>query len=204
MAREKQAPTGPFDSFELTLSDVYLLTTQAGREVVVPGLKVVVDQLGLTVLKPDGEVGAVLAWGKLRTIGTGERMQTPSGTPAVVVEATSDIRSHRFAVPTDDPEGLEAVVAELGSAGASVQRTATSAERPRWWKREKKPAEAPSERAGGQVPSIPPLEPPRQMGPEPSLAAPAAPIVQKPEPMPEKTDNPVPWYKREIKLGRKR
>lgn len=200
MARQKQAPTGPFDSFELTLSDVYLLTKQGGREVVVPGLKVVVDQLGLTVLKPDGDVGAVLAWGKLRTIGTGERMQTPSGTPAVIVEAISESRSHRFAVPTDDPDGLEAVVAELASSRRSVQHALPSEERPRWWKREKRPGAEPAEGAYEQIPTVSPAEPRR----EESAPIPPAPKEMKAEPKPAKPSDQVPWYKREIKLGRKR
>jgi len=139
VAKQKSTSTGPFESFELTLSDVYLLTTSSQGEIVLPGLKVVVDQMGLTVIKPDGAVGAMLAWGKLKGLGTAERMQTPTGTPAVVVEARSDGKTHRFAVPTDDPDGLEAVVAELVSArDTSAPRDTDSkpAERRRWWQKE--------------------------------------------------------------------
>jgi len=104
----------PFESFELTLSDVYLLTTDGGEEVAVPGLGVVIDQQGLTVTKPDGSVGAVVEWSDLKSLRAAERMEVePGSPPAVVVEAVSNVRAHRFAVPTDDPEGLERVIGEL-------------------------------------------------------------------------------------------
>jgi len=135
MRKQKQSPSGSYDSFELTLSDVYLLTMDKQREVAVPGLKVVVDQLGLTVIKPDGAVGAVLAWGKLRNLGTSERMQMPSGTPAVIVEAQSDSRTHRFAVPTDDPDGLESVVADLANSRSVSETSDPVSGRRRWWRR---------------------------------------------------------------------
>jgi hypothetical protein len=135
MPRTKSSSAGPFDSFELTLSDVYLLTTQNQSEVAVPGLKVLVDPVGLTLVKPDGTVGVVLEWGKLQSLGTGERMQLPSGTPAVIVEAVSNSRTHRFAVPTDDPDGLEAVVGELAKSKGAVGGTGATSGKRRWWQR---------------------------------------------------------------------
>lgn len=119
MPRPRTSSTEPFDSFELTLSNVYLVTSDREGELAVPGLGVVVDQIGLTVTKPDGSVGAVLKWGDLRTVQTGARMTMPSGTPAVVVEAVSDRRTHRFVVPTTDPEGLEGIIVELAAARRS-------------------------------------------------------------------------------------
>jgi hypothetical protein len=133
MTRSKSSPPSPPDSFELTLTDVSLLTAGSHGEVAVPGLKVVVDHLGLTVIKPDGAVGAVLSWGKLLTLRTAERIQMPSGMSAVVVEAVSDRRTHRFTVPTDDPEGLEAVVAQVASSRTTSVKPAASSDRPRWW-----------------------------------------------------------------------
>lgn len=135
MPRTKSSSAGPFDSFELTLSDVYLLTTQNQSEVAVPGLKVIVDPVGLTLVKPDGTVGVVLEWGKLQGLGTGERMQLPSGTPAVIVEAVSNSRTHRFAVPTDDPDGLEAVVGELAKSKRAVGGSGATGGKRRWWQR---------------------------------------------------------------------
>ncbi len=119
MPRPRSSSTGPFDSFELTLSNVYLVTSDREGELAVPGLGVVVDQIGLTVTKPDGSVGTVLKWGDLRTVQTGSRMTMPSGTPAVVVEAVSESRTHRFVVPTTDPEGLEGIIVELAAARRS-------------------------------------------------------------------------------------
>lgn len=121
MPRPRSSSSGPFDSFELTLSNVYLVTSDREGELTVPGLGVVVDQLGLTVTKPDGSVGAILKWGDLRTVQTGSRMTMPSGTPAVVVEAVSERRTHRFVVPTTDPEGLEGIIVELAAARRSSQ-----------------------------------------------------------------------------------
>ncbi|MGA2036899.1 MAG: hypothetical protein ABSH04_04865 [Acidimicrobiales bacterium] len=135
MTRPKSSSTSPSDSFELTLSDVYLLTAESQGELAVPGLKVVIDRLGLTLIKPDDTVGAVLAWGKLQSLRTAERMLMPPGTTAVVVEAVSDVRTHRFAVPTDDPEGLEAVVAHLASSRSASGSLETLSGRRRWWQR---------------------------------------------------------------------
>jgi hypothetical protein len=136
MTPPHSSATGPSSSFALTLSDVYLLTAESQGEITVPGLRVVLDQLGLTVVKPDGAVGAVLAWEKLRGLRTAKRMQMPSGTCAVVVEAVSNDRTHRFAVPTDDPDGLEAAVAEIASSrGASGETGAPSGRHRSWWRR---------------------------------------------------------------------
>jgi hypothetical protein len=134
MTRRKSPPTSPPDSFELTLTDVSLLTAESEGKVAVPGLKVVVDHLGLTVVKPDGAVGAVLGWGKLLTLRTAERMQLPTGMSAVVVEAVSDRATHRFTVPTDDPEGLEVVVAQVASSRTTSVEPDVSTSRPRRWR----------------------------------------------------------------------
>ena len=125
MPRSKSSSAGPFDSFELTLSDVYLLTTQNQSEVAVPGLKIIVDPVGLTLVKPDGTVGVVLEWGKLQGLGTGERMQLPSGTPAVIVEAVSNSRTHRFASSDRRP----------GRARGGRRRACKIQERRRWVRR---------------------------------------------------------------------
>jgi hypothetical protein len=113
MPKLRSKPSKSFDSFELTLSDVYLLTRDDQGQVAVPGLGVVVDTLGMTVTKPDGSVVSVLKWGDLKTLRTAQRVQLPSGPPAVAIDAISDARTHRFLVPTDDPEGLEAVIGDL-------------------------------------------------------------------------------------------
>jgi hypothetical protein len=116
MRGQKSGAPSQYESFELTLSDVYLLTKDETGDVAVPGLGVVINQSGLTVSKPDGSVAAVVDWADLKSLSTSERMEVEPGTPpAVVVEAVSSVRAHRFAVPTDDPEGLERVITELAN-----------------------------------------------------------------------------------------
>jgi hypothetical protein len=136
MTEPRFPSAGPSDSFELTLPDAYLLTAEGQEEVTVSGLNVVFDQLGLTVIKPDGALGAVLTWEKLDSLRTAQRMQLPSGSCTVVVEAVSDGRMHRFAIPTDDPDGLEDFVARLASSrGAGAAPAAPSGRHRSWWQR---------------------------------------------------------------------
>jgi len=134
MARQKPAPSRPFESFELTLSDVYLLTKDGNEEVAVPGLGVVINQSGLTVSKADGSIVAVVAWQDLQSLRTTDRMQVePDAPPAVVVEAVSSVRAHRFAVPTDDPDGLERVISDLAVLKEPPKKP--KERRSRWWRR---------------------------------------------------------------------
>ena len=58
----------------LVLSDVYLLTAESGGNVAVPGLTVVLDGSGLTVRKPDGDVGAVVAWADVSGLVANKRI----------------------------------------------------------------------------------------------------------------------------------
>jgi len=102
----------------LVLSDCYLLTAESGGNVAVPGLTVVLDRSGLTVRKPDGDIGAVVAWADISGLVASERMRTPAGHPGVIVEAVTPSRTHRFVVPSDNPEGLEYEVGQL--AGAAI------------------------------------------------------------------------------------
>ena len=100
----------------LELSDVYLLTAASAGQDALPGLRVVLDGAGLTVCKPDGEVAAAVGWDDMSRLETPARMWTPSGEQGVVVEAEAEPRTHRFLVPTADPEGLEREVGELAGA----------------------------------------------------------------------------------------
>jgi len=100
----------------LVLSDCYLLTAESGGNVAVPGLTVVLDGSGLTVRKPDGDIGAVVAWADISGLAASERMRTPAGNPGVIVEAVTPSRTHRFVVPSDNPEGLEYEVGQLAGA----------------------------------------------------------------------------------------
>jgi hypothetical protein len=106
-------PSIPVDPLPLTLRDVYLLTTDAGQEMAVGSLTVVVDHPGLSVLAPDGRIAAVLTWSDLTVLRTAGPVSAPGGENAVLLVAASRQRSHRFAVPTSDPVALEATIAEI-------------------------------------------------------------------------------------------
>jgi len=103
--------------FQLTLWDLYV---QSGTEMVsVPGTVLVIDQEGLTLRRSDGSSGVVAPWQKVESLDASQRVEILSK-PAVVVEVTSDIGTHWFAVPTDHPQGLERVIGELASWHAQI------------------------------------------------------------------------------------
>lgn len=97
----------------LSLRDVYLLTAESGGRMAVGGLTLMVDHLGLTVFAPDGGAAAVLAWADLTALRTTGRTTGPGGEDAVLLEASSASRTHRFAVPTVDAGALETTVAAI-------------------------------------------------------------------------------------------
>ena len=112
------SPAAPPAGRSLVLSDVLLLTAESGGRVAVPGLSVIMDESSVTVRKPDGDVGAIVNWGDVSRLGVGGRMAAPLGDPidGVIVEAVTAERTHRFVVPTEDPDGLEREIAQLASA----------------------------------------------------------------------------------------
>jgi len=115
----------------LVLSDVYLLTAESGGDVAVPGLKIVLDESGLTVRKPDGDIGAVVAWADVSGLVASKRIRTPAGNPGVIVEAVTASRTHRFVVPSDNPDGLEYEVTQLASAVVAPRPVPGSGPKPR-------------------------------------------------------------------------
>jgi len=102
----------------LVLSDVYLLTAESQGNTAVPGLTVQLDESGLTVRKPDGTTGAFLAWTEVSGLVADRRIRTPAGSQGVVLEAVTTTRTHRFVVPSDNPEGLRHEISHL--AGTMV------------------------------------------------------------------------------------
>jgi hypothetical protein len=104
---EPDAAAPPLRSGPLVLSDVYLLTAESDGNVAVPGLTVMIDGSGLTVRKPDGSIGAVVSWADVSGLGATRRIRTPAGSHGVIVEAVTSSRTHRFVVPSDNPDGLE-------------------------------------------------------------------------------------------------
>jgi len=90
------------------------------RQVAVPGMALVLDQLGITVLKPDGSVGAVLPWAEVSRVSTVGPTTDPDGAPALVVEAVTSSRTHRFLVPSHYEAELRAAVAGAAGTGAEA------------------------------------------------------------------------------------
>jgi hypothetical protein len=115
---EAASPDALDDAAETTslhLSGVYLLTAESEGQTAVPGLGIDLDHTGLTVRKPDGQVGVAVGWAQLSSVTAGGRMRTPVGTPGVVLEAATAGRTHRFVVPTLDPDALEGDIARVVS-----------------------------------------------------------------------------------------
>jgi hypothetical protein len=100
----------------LLLSDVYLLTAESDGKIAVPGLSVMVDGSGLTVRKPDGSIAVVLPWAEVSGLGATRRIRTPAGSHGVIVEAVTSSRTHRFVVPSANPDGLEYEIDQLAGA----------------------------------------------------------------------------------------
>jgi hypothetical protein len=139
------------EPFALTLHDVHLVSSwltpkpsgarggAAGavvpaKDVAIGGMALVIDQLGITLLKPGGGVGAVLPWSDLTSVTARGPARTPDGEPALMIEAATAERSHRFLVATGDPDGLRAVVDEVVGARTRTRRGRRGGRR-RWWSR---------------------------------------------------------------------
>jgi hypothetical protein len=122
MAKHRRGRTGdsfPVDPLPLSLDDVYLLTAESGGEQAVNGLALVVDHNGLTVFGPSGSAAAAMTWSELTVLRTVGRTTTPLGEGAVVLEAATTARTHRFSVPTGDAVALEATIAAITGVPAA-------------------------------------------------------------------------------------
>ena len=111
----------------LLLSDVYLLTSKDKDQLAVPGLSVMFDASGLTVRKPDGSIGAVVPWDEVTGLEASRRIRTPAGNHGVIVEAVTSSGTHRFVVPSDNPDGLEYEVGLLAEGMVSGADTPSAA-----------------------------------------------------------------------------
>ena len=100
-------------SFPLSLGGVYLLTAESDGQLAVGQLTLIIDDQGLSVITPDGETAAALAWSELTVLQTAGPVRAPGGEDAVLLEASSSARTHRFAVPTADPVTLESSIAAI-------------------------------------------------------------------------------------------
>jgi hypothetical protein len=97
----------------LSLGDVHLLTAESDGQLAVGPLTLIIDDQGLSVIAPDGVTAAALTWAELTVLRTAGRVRAPGGEDAVLLEASSSLRTHRFAVPTDDPVTLESTISAL-------------------------------------------------------------------------------------------
>jgi hypothetical protein len=130
----------------LVLSDVYLLTAASDGRQAVAGLSLQIDDAGMTVRKPDGSVGARMAWSAISRLDASGRMRTPGGSPGVVVQAASADRTHRFLVPARDPAELERQIEDRAASTLVPKLRDTARRRQRrgaprvsrwsWWRRE--------------------------------------------------------------------
>ncbi len=115
----------------LLLSDVYLLTAESDGKIAVPGLTVMLDGSGLTVRKPDGAIATVLPWAEVSGLGATRRIRTPAGSHGVIVEAVTGSRTHRFVVPSDNPDGLEYEINQVAGAMVASGAALVSSQRRR-------------------------------------------------------------------------
>jgi hypothetical protein len=64
-------------------------------------------------------MATALTWAELTVLQTTGRTSAPDGRDAVLLEASSSVRTHRFAVPAPDPVLLERTIALItGVPGA--------------------------------------------------------------------------------------
>ena len=120
--RGRSPETAPTDRLPLSLHAVYLLTAESDGQQAVGGLALVLDHQGLTVFAPNGSAAAALAWPDLRVLRTTGRTTAPGGEDAVLLEAASSDRTHRFAVPTGDADTFESTIAAITGVPAPHSR----------------------------------------------------------------------------------
>ncbi len=105
------APTNFGGADQLRLSGVALLTSTEHGQVSVPDLGLVFDEAGLTVSKATGEVVRILPWSSLAGLAS-ESSKAPGG---VVLNVTTEYRSHRFVVPASDQATLDRSLASVAN-----------------------------------------------------------------------------------------
>lgn len=101
---------------------VVLLTEGDAGQVAVPDLTLVLGSQGIDVLRPDGSRVVPMPWPAITRLGGTDRTSTPDGSPGLVVEVATASRTHRFVVPTPDPDGLRAVLAEVAAVHGKAPR----------------------------------------------------------------------------------
>jgi hypothetical protein len=62
------------------------------------------DPVNLTVVKPNGQVGAMLPWKEVTSLAVAGNVQMPDGRPAFHLMAETSSSAHRFVVPSEDAD----------------------------------------------------------------------------------------------------
>jgi hypothetical protein len=80
----------------------------------VPGLRITIDEDGVTLGKSEGTPVWVARWEDVLELATAERTKLPDNSNGLVVMVTTiQHRAHRFVLPANDPSQLEAGLAAL-------------------------------------------------------------------------------------------
>ncbi len=101
---------------------VVLLTEGEAGQVAVPDLSLVLGAAGVDVLRADGSRVVPMPWQAVTRMAGTDPTTTPDGSPGLVVEVATTERTHRFVVPTPDPDGLRAVLAEAAVVRGKAPR----------------------------------------------------------------------------------
>jgi hypothetical protein len=93
------------------IPEAYLLTGVGEERVAIPHLVLTFGGRGIELAKADAEVVWDCAWTQLDEVSTSERSILPDGTDGVVVVVIEHGgRQHRFVLPADNPDQLEAAI----------------------------------------------------------------------------------------------
>lgn len=104
--------------------DVFLVTESKDGRVAVPHLHLAFVEDGIEVSKHNGEAAWDCKWDDLDELSTAEHSILPDGNAGLVVLVTEHGgMHHRFVIPTDHPEEVEATIRTL----ARVHRVHTAA-----------------------------------------------------------------------------
>jgi hypothetical protein len=107
-------PSGTDIETQLRLSGVFLLTEGPDGPTAVPGLTLELTRAGLSIAKMDKTPVWSASWEDVEELATPERSRLPDGSSGVVLTVeTSRGRVHRFVLPSQDPDGLEAALETL-------------------------------------------------------------------------------------------
>jgi hypothetical protein len=96
-----------------SIRDVFLLTESREGRVAIPHLQLSFLTTGIELAKSSGDVAWHGAWSTLDELSTAERSVLPDGRAGVVIVLVErGGRQHRFVLPADEPDAIEARVRE--------------------------------------------------------------------------------------------